>query len=56
MKTTSTESASRGWCAQGAFIALPIGLATALSVSNGPAVGIAIGAALGLVIWMNRRR
>jgi len=52
MKTSTPVSSL---CTRLSFLAIPIGVGTALSVSNGPAVGIAIGAALAIVLIAARR-
>jgi len=52
MKTTTTTSSL---CSRLSFLAIPIGVGAALSVSNGPAVGVAIGAALAIVLSAARR-
>lgn len=52
MKTTTPSSSL---CTRLSLLAIPIGVGAALSVSNGPAVGVAIGAALAIVLLAARR-
>lgn len=52
MKSTPTTVSL---CTRLSFLAIPIGVGAALSVSNGPAVGVAIGAALAIVLFATRR-
>lgn len=54
--TTPAESSTGRVCRRVAPWALPVALATALSVSNGPAVGIGIGAAVAMILWLMSRR
>ena len=53
MKNTVTALSSL--CSRLTQLAVPVGVGAAISVSNGPAVGIAIGAALALVMTLARR-
>jgi hypothetical protein len=52
MKNATTTSSL---CPRLSFLAIPIGVGAALSVSNGPAVGVAIGAALAIILSAARR-
>jgi len=52
MKTTTSLPSL---CTRLGFLAIPLGVGAALSVSNGPAVGVAIGAALAIVLMAARR-
>ena len=56
MNDKSSVSNRAKLCAKGPMLAIAGGVGAALSVSNGPAVGIAVGAALGLVFWLRQRR
>ena len=42
-------------CSRLGFLAIPVGMGAALSVSNCPAVGVAVGAALAIVLFARRR-
>ena len=42
-------------CSRLGYLAIPIGVGAAVSVSNGPAVGVAIGAAIAIVLTAARR-
>jgi hypothetical protein len=53
MKTTTT--ALQSFCARLSFLAVPVAVGAAISVSNGPAVGVAVGAAIAIVMTAARR-
>ena len=51
----SRPTAPSGFCPRAAVFALPIGLGTAIAVSNDLAAGVAVGAALAVVFWRASR-
>jgi hypothetical protein len=54
MKTTATTLQSV--CARLSFLAVPVAVGAAISVSNNPATGVAVGAAIAIVMLAARRQ